>query len=116
MELMAEEANWVDMQEAAALNGRRMGLQLLIELPSFPHAVLYQQAAAGQQTGATAAPDAILPTSNGIILLHDPEVSPWQTYTLSITSHAVRSLAAHYVHPASHIGACVASGGAPPVV
>lgn len=74
------------LQEAEAeAVGSKQQLQLVIDLPVFPHAVLYQQASSPasvltQPTTTTTKKEVLSPVgsdssgSDDIILLHDPEV------------------------------------------
>ncbi|KAK9811578.1 hypothetical protein WJX72_006428 [[Myrmecia] bisecta] len=64
----------VRQQEDQPTNGSP-SLQLHIELPSFPHAVIYQQAQLGTQPNLGLTPEAP-PNTRGssLILVHDPEV------------------------------------------
>ena len=60
------------MQETERLTGDPEA-SLTVELQTFPHAVLYHQAA-GPAGGHTVA-DSIRPSISGLVVLNDPEVS-----------------------------------------
>ena len=75
------------MQEADRARGAREA-HLTLELQTFPHAVLYQQAAAGSGSGAAAIGNSIRPSVSGLVVLNDPEV--WQS-VLAMGSHTAEA-------------------------